>query len=348
MDLRTRDWLALLVSLAIIFALPMLPDRKKTAEKESLPFHSSSREEFDLKFVKQLQRINPDYVFIGNSVLHSRIDVQYMDEILAPKKSYLLFQRGSGSAIFYVLFKHHLVHSGIEPDCVFIFFRDTLLTEPRTGLPDWLWSSACHWFTSTDTVFDQLVSGMAFDWRVDVHQRLREMYPVHQRRRQFQQAIQRTTDPWWSDLPMSDAEIKESVNTLFAPGNMRNLQQAEQAQMVQQLVSPFDFQNKLENSFLPHIIRIAKKENLKLCFVRTKRKPASGSVIRQSPELQEYINELSGYIESKGFLFADFTDDPEITVDWYSNKDYLKEEYRERYTRKFIDKLPEVFGKVQD
>ena len=83
---------------------------------------------FDTDRVPDLRRLNPGYVVIGDSMAGSRIDERRLGELSGRPVAPLL-QPGSGSAFWYLALKNRVIASGIKPRAVFIFFRDTNLTD---------------------------------------------------------------------------------------------------------------------------------------------------------------------------------------------------------------------------
>jgi hypothetical protein len=85
------------------------------------------RRPFDASRIPELVRLNPGYVVIGDSMAGTRIDEARLGE-LAGRPVAPLLQPGSGSAFWYLALRNWVIASGIRPRVVFIFFRDTNLT----------------------------------------------------------------------------------------------------------------------------------------------------------------------------------------------------------------------------
>ena len=71
----------------------------------------------------KLEKIQPDFIFIGNSMLDSRIDPDYFQESTG-KKIYIIWHGGIMSSVWYLIMKNVIVVSEVKPKTVFIFFRD--------------------------------------------------------------------------------------------------------------------------------------------------------------------------------------------------------------------------------
>src|SRR3954462_6266439 len=85
------------------------------------------RAPFDASRPAALRAMQPAFVVIGDSMAGSRIDpvvfTRVSGETIAP-----LLYAGSGPAWWYLVLKNWVVASGIHPKAVFVFFRDTNLT----------------------------------------------------------------------------------------------------------------------------------------------------------------------------------------------------------------------------
>ena len=86
---------------------------------------------FRVESIEELRFGNPRWVFIGDSMLGTRIDPFYLGRISTGRRSRssFLYHAATGPAWWYLAFKNQLVASGVKPRMTFIFFRDTNLTD---------------------------------------------------------------------------------------------------------------------------------------------------------------------------------------------------------------------------
>ena len=82
---------------------------------------------FDASRPAALERMQPAYVVIGDSMAGSRIDPGVFARASRQTVAPLLYA-GSGPAWWYLVLKNWVIASGIHPKAVFVFFRDTNLT----------------------------------------------------------------------------------------------------------------------------------------------------------------------------------------------------------------------------
>ena len=93
------------------------------------------RAAFSADRVPDLQRLQPGYVVIGDSMAGTRLDDRRLVELTGVPVAPLL-QPGSGPAFWYLALKNWVIASGIRPRMVFIFFRDANLTDVLFRLDD--------------------------------------------------------------------------------------------------------------------------------------------------------------------------------------------------------------------
>lgn len=75
-----------------------------------------------------LRSTRVEYLFVGNSMLDSRIDPELFTD-LAGKTSIALAEGSSGAAHWYLTLKNVVLPSGVRPKKVFLFFRSGELTD---------------------------------------------------------------------------------------------------------------------------------------------------------------------------------------------------------------------------
>ena len=101
--------------LLIVFLTPMLV------------LQSTGDISFDPNDREKISTQEPDYVFIGNSMLETRIDQDEL-ESLTGAPAVLLVSSGSRSPTWWLELKNNVAGSNVKNMTVFIFFRDKELT----------------------------------------------------------------------------------------------------------------------------------------------------------------------------------------------------------------------------
>lgn len=298
-----------------------------------------ARGPFDGSRIPELQRLNPGYVVIGDSMAGSRIDERRLGELSGRPVAPLL-QAGSGSAFWYLALKNWVIASGIHPRCVFIFFRDTNLTDVMFRLDEqFRWSVDMVAADREDELNAVIASRTEGPW-FRVHAVVEKLYEADRARRWLEPAV--TSWPAEVLIPSRRrrTEFLKSTNTRFG---LEHLRPMEAADIQASADRDADFGRFVIRSVLPLMIRDARRAGMTLCFVRVQRRPAGNRPPEQSRALRRYVADLAGYVRANGELFRDDTGDPELTLDMYEDGDHIAREARRRYTEIFFDRLQPIF-----
>jgi hypothetical protein len=342
---RGRFQLALMCAavLAVPLAIPLVNASRPHGPlvPTYLPALEGPRERlpFDANRIEELKYLKPGSVIIGDSMAGSRIDDRRLGA-LSGRPSALLLQPGSGSAFWYLALKNWVITSGIHPHVVFVFFRDTNLTDVLFRLDEqfrWSLDRVAHdredelnavVATRTNTPTRRL--GMAAE----------RVYEGNRARDWVEPAL--LTWPSRVLLPSRRHrdEFLAGMNERFGLEHQRPFEAAD----VQ--VSDEDgahFSRFVDRSVLPLMLRDAQAAGLTLCLVRVQRRPVGGKPPVQSQAMRRYVHDLQSYVQSHGGRLYDETGDPELTIDMYGDGDHLVGGARRRYTDIFFNRLQRLF-----
>ena len=110
-----RSVMLLAAMLTVVLVIPALLGR------------SSTSEEFDRSPIDELNIANPELIFLGNSLLDSRVDPEYISQITGHKSISLAID-GTGPGVWYLQLRNIVGAMTNKPNTVFIFFHDDLIT----------------------------------------------------------------------------------------------------------------------------------------------------------------------------------------------------------------------------
>jgi hypothetical protein len=288
---------------------------------------------FDPSVIDDLRRLNPQYVLIGDSMAR-RISpghlIKISGESVAP-----LYVNSTGPAFWYLTFKNNLIPSGVRPKWVFIFFRDTFLTDPLFRLTG-------RYRAKVDTVahdredeLNRIVAARTgSDWYA-VHRALDDMFGIERARAWLEPALTA-----WPASVVRGADGREAllddVNEAFDLERLRTMTAADLAAASD---AEADFPATVDSSVLPLFLSLAREHDLKLCFIRVVRRPENGRPSPDSAALQRYIADFRAYVEARGAVFMDDRDDPRLSALPYSDGDHITEAARFTYTELFWPKV---------
>ena len=330
---------AIVLTLAVPLAIRVAQGRSPDASSRVpylpvFPGHRSGQ--FHAARIPELQQMNPGAVVIGDSMAGTRIDERVLSQLAGVPVAPLL-QAGSGPAFWYLALKNWVVASGIKPRVVFIFFRDTNLTDVMFRLDDqFRWSLDMVAGDREDELNDVVQSALDGPYYA-IHRVVERVYRVDAARRAVEPAITRAPARWVAGRD-GQAALLEHANQRFGLDHLRVMEAADMA-----VDAGTDFAASVDRSVLPLMLREAQRGGFKLCFVRVQRRPVGGRPPVQSPALREYVQDLRTYVQSHGAILHDDTGDPALTLDMYEDGDHIARHARPAYTRVFYDRLRVLF-----
>ena len=314
---RRRATVLLAAMLAVLLIVPTLFGR------------ASAVEPFDQSAVERLGSAAPAIVFLGNSLLETRIDPGYMNE-LAGVRSASLAVDGAGPGTWYLQLKNVIGGSLNRPRTVFIFFHDDLTTRPIsfTGPQD-------------NALTERLSKGTEAEYRLVVSNaetlgdRIRRgfatIYPL---------ANAPSSDPNSVSSAgafiagLSRDEARDEFDRVFEFANLRT-----QGSDIQQPKFHGTFDSTVEKSFLPLLVEMADELSIELILVRVSARPRDDGTPNEPDSLAEYTSNLSGYLAINGVRYIDMTGHPDIDPGMYYDGYHLINRYRSFYTEIFSELL---------
>ena len=294
-----------------------------------------TREPFNPAPVGDLARLNPGFVIIGDSMAGTRIDVPRLTQLsgrtIAP-----LLSAGSGPAYWYLVLKNWVIASRIRPRCVFIFFRDTNLTNVLFRLDDryrWMIDFVAG---ASEAELNAVIAVRTGGPWGRVSDDVERAYGADRARRWLEPALTTWVGRTLIPSRRRHAEFLASMNARFGLDHLRPV---EAADIQSGDDREADFGRYVDRSVLPLMLRDARSAGLTLCFVRVQRRPLDGRPPYQSPALRAYVDDLRRYIESNGAVWRDDTGDTALTLDMYEDGDHLAAGSRRLYTEILFERL---------
>ncbi len=343
-----RGVVRLLVIVAAALTLPLLWHpvmarlSTKTVQPSYLPALEPSRERaaFRPDPIEDLQLLKPAYVFIGDSMLGTRIDPDYLAKLLGRGVA-MLARAGTGPAYWYLAFKNYLIASGERPKVVFFFFRDLNMTDPLfrlTGPYRWSLDEVAQ--TDEPALNHVIASRMQGPW-LRVHDAVNRAYNVDRANAWAERQLYDWPMRLWTRDEPARKTWLDTMNDgtmgleRLRPMDAADLQAAEDAEA--------DFPRVMPRSVLPLIIDLAKQHGITVCFVRVQRRPVGNKPPPQSPRMQAYMRDFRACVEQQGMCFHDDTGDPTQTLAMYEDGDHIERAHKQRYTRQFRVNLNRLF-----
>jgi hypothetical protein len=308
---------------------------------------------------RSLVKQNPGWVLIGNSMLNSRIYCQFLQHTSGWKNAKLGIG-GTQSAIWWLLFKNVLVASRVRPHWVSFFFRESDLTWPDfriTGKnailinrlkkrhePEWDQVMAGRDpMVSTSAAVAERFFGVDGhdDWarrRVqDASFELTALEGVKRGRRRLELNELFALDQLRGDLGDDGSGADPSVTAADTGGG-----KAPDPGMYAQAPTVFD--PSPSASFLPHMIALAARHDIRLHFHRVKRRPDEAGRRPELPVFRRYLDDLQEFLRAHDCAYSDESADPELNLSWYQDGDHIDKERRDAFAEKFWSLVADQIG----
>lgn len=292
------------------------------------PF-TAVHEQFDKALLQRLQERQPDFVFIGDSMLGYSIDPKRLED-LTGKKIEVLWYGGAASAAWYLYLKNFVAGGGLHPRRIFIFTHDEVLTEPRfrtTGK----YAQQLQWLVrGNEPVFTKLTSPHAsrISW---LRRAISYLFPADENRAHYQEKIERLVRMLVAGKRDAARDLAARTNATFNVANLR----ADQPMITAEESKPFE--TTVGRSFLPHLIAVARDAGYRLCFVRATKRPGVAADLDDTPEKRAYYKALEAYLQTHGCEFIDLTHDPAITAEMFSDAFHIGPSGQPGFTRHFAE-----------
>jgi hypothetical protein len=298
-----------------------------------------SRQPFDPAPIETLRYGNPAWVFIGDSMMGTRIDPIHLGRISSTHDENVafLFHAATGPAWWYLSFKNHLVASGIKPRAVFVFFRDTNLTDTLFRLESLYGNALDAVAHDAEPELDAMVAAARRGGWAAVHTAVNRAYEADLATGWAEPALRR----WFVEARYPSPGVRQRFDRLLDERFSLAQLRPDVAADLSAANEGADFARDLPHSVLPEMLRLAREHGITLCFVRVQRRPFGTTPPPQPEPLRRYVAQLAAYVEANGGLFHDDWGAPGLTEDLYADGDHVRD--RIRYTEYFRQALDPLF-----
>lgn len=317
------------ILIAAVLAIPMLLGRG-----------TLNQSNFDPEPLDALEDQDAKVVLVGNSMVFTRIDRNYLREISGEDDVSLLAEPGAFSACWYLWMKNYICAMKTPPRAVVIFFRDDQLTLPNYKVEGAYQRYIMTLMKKDEPLVEDLTGISTPKPQLDSPVLDQWFYPLLMNRWKMQRQVYNLSMDV-AAIGSSKRPLKRKSEEFFEVKNLRKDIQGDMNSEEEEEASVF----KPEESFLPAIIELAKKEKIQLIFYRVKRRPHTETVRNQPSYTVEYMKQLRAYLDQQRITLVDETDDPRLTLNMYADGDHVAEEYMKPYTEIWWERMKPVLSR---
>jgi len=326
---RRTAWRRLLVGLAVLvvaaFGLSALA-RHEPPEP---------RAPFDAKLVRRLARQKPDFVILGNSMVDSRFDQAELNRLLRPARVSVIGVGGTKTAHWYLTLKN-IVLPTIQPKRVLLFFRRHELTGIRDKATGVFASTLDRYRQGEEPLLDAKLAPPMREPIERLGYELARFAPFSR--------LHALADPlvegWARGLTgtargNARRNSRRALADVFAVDKLRNAN-------FEPATGPVErggFDDTVDESFLPDIIRLCARARVPLTILRVRTLAYAEG--RAHPS--DYDKELARYLKKRRIDFVDLSQEDWETAAMYGEGDHIAPRYKATYTRLFVEHLRKIF-----
>jgi hypothetical protein len=294
-------------------------------------------------YINFLNEEQPHTLLFGDSMLAPAVDEEFIASRVGRKISTVSLP-GTASTIWYLIIKNNIAVAGHKPEFLVVFFRDTMMTVPAYRVTGRYFELIDEFATPDDT----LLIERAYINQMTPFEKFMEAYvPLYGSR----WTIRRSLDyyirypPGNSLLDCNRACVDFSMDAVFAESNLDLTFLSDAIGAADEYLytkEALDFDEQVDISFLPEIIRICRENGLQLILVRM---PIRRYYERNSaPEgLDTYIADLADFLSDQNVPFLDF-DKKDLPIGYFSDTLHLNDQGRAVFSRQLAESLTEITG----
>ncbi len=313
----------------------------------------------------EIEALDPEVVFLGNSMLHDGLNQDLLQELLDDPRggvgaqAPVVFKHALGgtyTAYWYLVLKNYVI-AQTQPKLVLIFFRDPIPTYPTFRITGPYSGNVERVSSDDEPVYDRVMRHHAAatgDFGDRMVMGLKQVSPVYRERENLKEAFfdgfKSAADAWiprgwpvYSDAVQvvlrSRAMATDVVNPDAPTGGTGGLSVIADIPAPEQVFAHedfFHFDRVVDDSLLPQIVALCEGAGTQLIMVRMKKGPwQDWSDYIPADALEQYERDLDAWLEQQGVGLIDLSQDPSITPEMYRGVDHLGEEGREYLTVRF-------------
>jgi hypothetical protein len=334
-----RAFLSYLVSLGVVFTAISVHVFNTYIGQYPFPVGQQFDPFIQDKYRNMINRNDPQILFLGDSLIDSNIDPGLVAEHMNKRVS-IISEHGSGSALYFLIIKNNIITSRQPPEMLVILSRGSMLTAPGFRVHGSFFAHLDD-FGGED---DDLVLELGIRNQMNPVERFAEMYfPPYWGRWHLRAALDSkarylpTRALLGCSRECSDSSMEEVFGSQnFNPSFLNDAINWTESYFYTE--ENLDFNDQVDGSFLPEIIRLCREHNIQLVIVQTKTLHFS----REYPEpeaLREYTKDLMAYAQANNVLLIDFSNEPRLTQELFYDENHLNPDGKLIFSELLIKEL---------
>lgn len=299
---------------------------------------------FNDRLIRKMEAEQSDLVFIGNSMMESRIDGGYITETTGMKPFLLdagkVMAGPSMVGTWYIWLKNLVAPANVQLKKVFIFFVDEQLTATEFWLDPQDAKGVEAVLTLHEPEFDRLVRHKNSSLYGTIKEYIHRFYARSEVQEPFRQRFSSLLMGFVGGGPAE--QTKSEINSYLKTAGRRPafdvIHDADFRPRDVPATTTEEFSVALTKSFLVPMVQVAKENNIPLCFFRIKRSPLQRR--ENDPKFQEYLRALEGFFKENDVCYIDENKDGGTPDDLFTAPydDHIgpKKPYTAQFVKKYL------------
>ena len=298
-------------------------------------------------YMRDIETSHASLVLLGDSLLDLGVNADELAGTLGRPVTNIAVH-GSASSTWYLITRHNVVTADPPPDVLVIVFRDSILTAPGYRVQGKYYTDVVYENTNFD---DTLFVQYSFINLMSPAEKLAEQYiPLYGQRLDVREAIDyrlRHTLPSW--LLACDANCtNQAMDGVFQASNFETGTLSDAiagAEAYLYMPANLDFDARVEQSYLPEIIRMTRERGIQLVLVRFKTWifPNAAS---EPADLQAYMHALSDYLEANQVVLLNYAFDARLPEEYYIDPFHMNAAGRAAFTQILAEDLRPILESI--
>jgi hypothetical protein len=329
-----RNWIAIAAALALLWGIDFV-----VSEPEDRSAFRRAASEAELLRARYAER-RPELVVLGDSMVGEGIDEEALGHRLGVRASNV-WRGGAGSAWCYLALENLILASEIPPQWVVVVYRDHFLTEPRFRVDGPYRPHLAALSGRREALLEELALEPT-----DPAVALLRRVPLYSQRERIRTGLQSgVMDGVGAALfHLEPGAVAKVLARVFDDAALDPEQFGERQLEAERVADDFAFDRDVEASFLPAMVELAAAQQVRLAFVRMKRR-RDLEPDREPAGLQRYQHELVAWLAERQIPVIDFTHDDRVRAEHYAVGDHLSRgEGRNVFTVLLADALRPILG----
>jgi hypothetical protein len=289
--------------------------------------------------IRYMEENHPQIILLGDSTLALGVDEDLLAQSTG-KSVYNMAKLGSASSMWYLILKNNIVESSYKPEYVVVVFRNSILTAPGFRAQGNYFTRLDEYARKNEPLF---IQNSYVKLMSPIEVVAEKYFPLYVFRSRIRETVDKKIRYLGAGLLGCDQVCTDdALRHTFAAEDFEPEALVDALNAADKLIYTnyqLDFEARVNDSYLPEMIRLAHENGIEIVFVRIK--------VQQFNYMQDptsYLRSLFSYLDDNDVPYLDFGDDPRLTSDFFQDTSHLNKKGRVLFTQILADGLEEIFS----